>query len=116
MQPSYQEFAANIAALHAGQVRHDNQSPAGEERDEKLEAACTQFAQEFTANQMDTEDFFEYAKAFAGECLADYIATDDEYKLLQLVLLKSGNPLAESIIGRLYAAAYDYKKDQLNGK
>lgn len=116
MQPSYQEFAANIAAMHAGQVRHDNQSPAGEERDEKLEAACTQFAQEFTANQMDTEDFFEYAKAFAGECLSEYIAADDEYKLLQLVLLKSDNPLVKSIIDRLYTAAYDYMKDQLNGK
>jgi hypothetical protein len=116
MQPSYQQFAANNTALHAGQVRHDNRSPVSEERDDRLEAACTQFAQEFTANQMDTEDFFETAKAFAGECLADYIATDDEYKLLQLVLLKSDNPLAKSIIDRLYTAAYDYKKDQLNGK
>ena len=116
MQPSYQQFAADNAALQAGQARHDNQSPAGEERDERLEAVCTQFAEEFTGNQMDAEDFFEYAEAFAGECLAEYIAADDEYKLLQLVLLKSDNPLAESLIERLRSAAYSYKKEQLNGE
>ena len=98
--------------MHATQFQYDNavdESPLAD----SIETECTIFAERFTENQMDAETFFELAEAFGSETIGDYLGTDDQHNLLQLVLRHSRDDQAKEVINRLYAAAYKHRESQL---
>jgi len=100
------------AQTYLSQFEYDNatdEDPA----DEALETECQIFAERFTDNQLSPEAFFDLAEAFGDETLSNYLDSDDQHNLLQLVLKHSKDPLAKAVIGRLYTAAYNHREGEL---
>jgi len=101
--------------MHATQFQYDNAVDEAPLAD-SIETECTIFAERFTENQMDAETFFELAEAFGSETIGDYLGTDDQHNLLQLVLAAQSKPSLKMyttpIIAALYAAAYDHKEKE----
>lgn len=107
------QLAHDMGRQYGSQAEYDAAQPAEDRRAELVEIECTHFADEFCTNEMDAQTFYQHAKEFAGETLADYIAEDDQQKLLQLVLKYRNDPLAKSVMNRLYTAAYKHKEKEL---
>lgn len=112
MQPSYREFSAANASLRAGQLQQDNMLPGHDHKD-AVEAECTRYAERFVSNDLASTDFHAAYDAFAGETVAGYLADDNDGFLLQLIIQNREDPLAKSLINRLYTAAYKHRESQL---
>lgn len=107
------QLAQDIGRQYGSQSAFDAAEPSEDRRSESIDLECQQFADEFCGNEMDAQTFYQHATEFAGEALGDYLSEDDQQNLLQLVLKYRNDPLARSIINRLYTAAYNHKQGEL---